>query len=461
MDSSLSTFRDKHSTVNEEGKRQWIYAHKPKGKLYTYRTWVSYCYILIFVITPFIKMDGMPLLQFNLPDGEFIFFGYLFTPQDFIVFGICMLIGMLFIIIFTLIYGRIFCGWVCPQTIFMEMIFRKIEYLIEGTAQQQKKSNLASNNPAFNFRKLLKHIIFFVLSFCIANIFLSYIIGVESVLALMKEPPSAHLVGFIAMIVFTLVFYGVYAFMREIVCTVICPYGRLQSVLVDRNSLTVIYDYLRGEPRGKGKSRIKESGDCVDCNMCVNVCPTGIDIRNGTQLECINCTACIDACNTVMHKIGKQRDLIKIDSYNNIEKGKPFRLDYRVKAYSALLLVLIALLTGFLISRKIFDATILRVPGQIVQEQANGMLTNLYRIKITNKRNKTMPYAIFCNDPNVHIQRVGHAIDSLKGRELNEEMFFLIVTKDAVPKRKTDFTILIKSGNKLIDKQKAIFISTL
>jgi cytochrome c oxidase accessory protein FixG len=459
MESVIDNFRDRHSTVNEKGKRNWVYAYQPAGKLYAWRSWISYLYILLFVAIPFIKVGGMPLLQLNLPEGEFSFFGFLFTPQDFIVFGICMLIGILFIVIFTVIYGRVFCGWVCPQTIFMEMIFRKIEYWIEGSAQTQKKNDTAKYTSKVRARKILKHIVFFILSFCIANLFLAYIIGINKVYAIINSSPLEHLGGFIAMIVFTLVFYSVYAFLREIVCTVICPYGRLQSVLVDKNTLTVIYDFIRGEPRSKNKNRSTDSGDCIDCKMCMHVCPTNIDIRNGTQLECINCTACIDACNTIMHKIGKAPNLIKIDAEANIKEGKRFRFDYRVKAYSGLLVILLILLTCFLVSRKIFDATVLRVPGQIAQEQSVGKLSNLYRIKITNKTNNKLPYELLSTSPGVTIQKIGKSIDSLPGRQMQEEMFFLITDEKNIKKRKQVFELILKSDKKEIDRLNAIFIS--
>jgi cytochrome c oxidase accessory protein FixG len=370
-----------------------------------------------------------------------------------------MLIGILFIVIFTLIYGRVFCGWVCPQTIFMEMIFRKIEYWIEGSAQTQKKNDHTKYTPKIRVRKILKHIVFLAVSFCIANFFLAYIIGIEQVFHIINSSPFEHLAGFISIIVFTLVFYSVYAFLREIVCTVICPYGRLQSVLVDKNTLTVIYDFIRGEPRSKNKDRDSHSGDCVDCKMCVHVCPTNIDIRNGTQLECINCTACIDACNTVMYKLDREPNLIKIDSEANVKEGKGFQIDYRIKVYSALLLLLLFVLTGFLISRKIFDATVLRVPGQIAQEQSGGKLSNLYRIKITNKTNNKLPYSLLAKSPGIEIKKIGKSIDSLPGRQLQEEMFFLIVDEKTVRKRKETYELILKSGNKEIDRLKAIFIA--
>jgi cytochrome c oxidase accessory protein FixG len=451
-------FRNRHSTINKEGKRNWIYALQPKGNLYRYRTWLSYFYLLLFVALPFIKIDGNPSFMFNFPEGEFIFFGSLFTPQDFVMFGIGMLIAILFVIIFTLIYGRFFCGWVCPQTIFMEMVFRKIEYLIEGDGNKQKLNNHKEWTTELYIRKAIKHIVFLALSFAIANIFLAYIIGVEALVTIIREPVSNHMVGFIAIVFFTLLFYVVYAFVREIVCTVVCPYGRLQGVLLDKNTIVVAYNYLRGEPRNRRKSD-KNAGDCIDCGMCVNVCPTNIDIRNGTQLECINCTACIDACIMMMKHVGKDPELITFASENNIASGKKFEFSWRLKSYSAVLAILIILLSILITTRTTFDATVLRVPGQTIQENSDGTISNLYRIKVTNKSNKTLPYHIVSSDSSIKIERIGVPLDSLKGRQLAEETFFIKVKPSDVHMRKVKYEIRLMSGQKIIDTKKAIFIS--
>ncbi len=407
---------------------------------------------------PFIRIDGNPLFQFNIPQGEFTFFGSLFTPQDFIMFGLGMIIFILFVVIFTLIYGRFFCGWVCPQTIFMEMIFRKIEYLIEGDGNKQKINNSKKWTTEMYVRKTIKHIVFLLLSFTISNTFLAYIIGTDQLFKIITDPVSEHIGGFIAIVFFTLVFYSVYAFVREIVCTVICPYGRLQGVLLDKNSIVVAYDYLRGEPRNKKKAT-EGAGDCIDCGMCVNVCPTNIDIRNGTQLECINCTACIDACNMMMKKVNRPENLITYASENQIASGKKFEFTYRIKAYSGVLAVLIVLLGVLIVTRTTFDATILRVPGQGMQENKDGTISNLFRIKVTNKSNRDLPYALVPSNPDVKIERIGHKLDTLKGRQLAEETFFIKVDTSKIEKRKEEYEIKLMSGDKLIATKKAIFIS--
>lgn len=316
------TFRDSIATVDKEGKRIWLYPKKPSGRFYRWRTWVSLAFLAIFLTLPFIKLNGEPFFMLNVIERKFILFGLLFTPQDFHIFGLVMLTFIVFIILFTVVFGRLFCGWVCPQTVFMEMFFRRIEYWIEGDAPAQRRLDKMPWNAEKIRKKGLKHAIFFLIAVVVSNYFLAYIIGMDQVLRIIGEPLGAHWGGFLAMILFSGVFYGVFARLREQVCTTICPYGRLQGVLLVKESIVVAYDHVRGEPRGKIKKNpveaiqssvngsangIRKVGDCVDCKMCIAVCPTGIDIRNGTQLECTNCTACIDACDEIMDKTGRER----------------------------------------------------------------------------------------------------------------------------------------------------------
>ncbi len=454
-----SSFRDKISTVDTKGKRKWQYVLKPKGKFYTWRSILSLIYLVLFFAIPFIKINGNPFFLFNIPDARFVFFGKVFLPQDFILLGVGMLVSLLFIIVFTLIFGRVFCGWACPQTIFMEMVFRKIEYWLEGSATKQQKINNGKWTTEVYLRKTIKHIIFFIISFIIANTFLAYIIGVDQLFKIISEPVTQHFVGFVAIILFTIVFYLVFAFVRELVCTVVCPYGRLQSVLLDKNSIVVAYNYIRGEPREKpGRSRNTDSGDCVDCNLCVKVCPTGIDIRNGTQLECVNCTACIDACNTMMAKINKPLHLITYASENNIVNGEKPRFTYRIKAYSVMLILMIGLLVTLLVTRSMFDATILRVPGQTLQENADGTISNLYRIKVVNKNSYKKPYHLAIEGNKGTIAYIGKPLDSLESFELKEETFFIKLQPEAITQRKQKLTLNIMSNNKVVAQKKVSFI---
>lgn len=448
-------FRDSIATVNKQGKRNWIYAKRPKGKLYTIRSIVSLLFFIVFFSLPFIQIDGRPLFLFNIPEGRFTLFGAIFWPQDFFIFGLAMLAFILFIVLFTMAFGRLFCGWVCPQTVFMEMLFRRIEYWIEGDAAAQKMLQRAPWNTSKIVKKAGKHIIFFALSVVIANTFLAYIIGVKALQEIVTDPLSEHAGGFAAMLVFSGVFYAVYAFFREQVCTVVCPYGRLQSVLLDKNSVVVAYDYLRGEPRGKFS---KNEGDCIDCMQCVNVCPTGIDIRNGTQLECINCTACIDACNHIMEKVGYPKNLIRFASENGIANKKPLRFTPRMKVYSSILLLLTAAVTFMLISRKPVSGTIIRTAGMLYQERGTDSISNLYRIKLVNKTTAAVALSLKLEGDNGAVEIIGNPHIQVKAEGQGEGTFFIVLPRKELHKRKSSVTIGLYEGNKQVGSKETTFL---
>lgn len=456
-------YGNKISTVDEVGKRKWIYAFQPRGKFYSIRTWVTWGYLLLFFGMPFIKVNGDPIFLFNIPDGKFILFGSLFLPQDLIILGVAMLVALVFIIVFTLLFGRVFCGWICPQTIFLEMIFRRIEFWLEGPAHKQManaKKKERSNDHYI--RKTAKHIIFFLLSFIIANTFLAYIIGVEELYKIITGSFFDHLAGFLTIIGFSVVFYVVFAHVREIVCTVICPYGRLQSVLMDERSVAVAYDHDRGEPRGKKRRTEEALGDCIDCGMCVNVCPTGIDIRDGLQMECVNCTACIDACNMMMNKVGKPGDLITFASEFQLENKMVGRrkLNYRSKIYIGVLIVLMVVFSGMMLNRTVFDATVLRVPGQLFQEHKDGAITNLYKVKVVSKSVRTLPFELQVEEPAAKIEYVGQKIDSLKTGVHTEQTFFIRIDKSDVTARKSKLHVQIMSNGKVIQTKEVSFLGT-
>lgn len=259
-------YRDELSNVDKKsGKRKWIFAKKPSGKWYRRRTVVSILYIVFFFAGPLIKINGNPLVMLNFPERRFSILGIMFWPQDFFILGLGMLSFIIFIVLFTLAYGRAFCGWACPQTVFLEMIFRRIEYAIEGDYTQQKILDKQEWNSRKIFKKTLKHVLFFLVSFIIANTFLAYIIGKDALFDMMARP-GENILNLILLLIFTTVFYAVFAFLREIVCINICPYGRLQGVLMDKKSILVAYDYKRGEPREKFKKiKAESAGDCIDC----------------------------------------------------------------------------------------------------------------------------------------------------------------------------------------------------
>lgn len=464
-------FRDSIATVNADGSRNWIYPKKPKGKFYNYRTYVSWFLLAALIFTPMLKFNGEPLFLFNVIERKFILFGIVFTPQDMHMLALAMITIMVFIILFTVVFGRIFCGWVCPQTIFLEMVFRKIEYFIEGDANQQRKLNKAPWTTDKFIKKASKHIIFFSIAVLIANVFLSYIIGFDAVVQIISEPISVHWVGFLSLLVFSAVFYGVFAFMREQVCIAVCPYGRLQGVLLVKSSIVVVYDWIRGEPRGRIKKQRKNTmhelpvvaaetkkGDCIDCNLCVKVCPTGIDIRNGTQLECVNCTACMDACDEVMTKVGRQTGLIRYDSFENIEKGKSKLFNTRVLAYTGVLVTLLAAQFILFSNRSVVETLLLRTPGTLYQEVDDTYVSNLYSYQVVNKSMEDIEDVEFrLVDREGNIRIVGK-VPTVPKQDMISGSLFIDLDRNTLNGRKTKVKLEVYSKGEIIDNVSTNFM---
>lgn len=454
------TFRDSIATVDKQGKRIWIYPKKPSGQWFGRRALLGYLLLVLLFAGPFIRISGEPLLQFDVLGRRFVIFGQIFWPQDIHLFVLTFIAGIIFIALFTVAFGRLFCGWVCPQTIFMELVYRRIEYWIEGDWKQQQALNKAPWTTSKIGKKTVKHVLFFAIAFLIGNTFLAYIIGIDALKAIVTEPPWTHPGGFVAMVAFSFMFYGVFAFLREQVCTTICPYGRLQGVLLDRHSMVIAYDRSRGEQRArfrKGEDRAAASkGDCIDCKACVHVCPTGIDIRNGTQLECVNCTACIDACDEVMDKVSRPRGLIRYDSHNGIVEKRRRIFTPRVIAYSVFLAVLLALNFAFLGSRTEVEAIILRTPGLLFQKVDEDHVSNLYNFEVVNKTTQDMPIEFRLLNEGGEIKLVGQA-PTAKAGEVAKGTMFIVMENDKIDGRKNDMHIEVYSNGKLVDKVKTNF----
>ena len=461
LHSDEGEFRDKISTVNSDGSRKWIYPKKPSGKYFTKRKIVSYILLVLLFGAPHLYINGQQSLLFNILDRKFVILGKVFWPQDFYLFAIAMIVGIVFIILFTIIFGRIFCGWICPQTIFMEMVFRRIEYWIEGDWTHQKKLNDGPWNAEKIRKKVIKHFIFWMISFLIANTFLAYIISSKELWAIQTSPINEHLGGFIAIMLFTFAFYFVFTLLREQVCTTICPYGRLQSVLLDENSLVVAYDHKRGEGRAKFKKNEDRAelgkGDCIDCNQCVNVCPTGIDIRNGTQLECVNCTACIDACDHMMDNVGLERGLIGFLSEKGITQGTKFQWTRRVISYTILLISMLIVLTILLLTRKDFEATILRQRGSTYQIINDGRVSNIFELNLTNKTQNDYTIKLKLDHSEASIDLVVKTL-VLKSEDRIKERFVMKLPIEKIKNGKEDVTIIVYGNNKEIERVTTKFI---
>ncbi|OJJ21830.1 cytochrome c oxidase accessory protein CcoG [marine bacterium AO1-C] len=472
-------YRDTIATVDEKGKRIWIHPKKPKGRFYNRRKVVSVILLTLLFGTPFIKVGDNPLFLFNIFERKFVLFGRLFLPADFHLFVLATITFFVFIILFTVAYGRVWCGWACPQTVFMEMVFRRIEYWIEGDANQQRKLKKRPWDTDKILRKTAKHTIFIAISSLIAHTVMAYMIGLANTFKIVTQPPNENLAGFIGLMAFTGIFYGVFAKFREQACIAVCPYGRLQSVLLTKDSVAVSYDFERGEPRGKLKKKKTAKnlnggtsatraltmedletpqGDCVDCKLCVQVCPTGIDIRNGNQMECVSCTACIDACDTVMDKIDKPRGLIRYASHNNITNKTNWKLrNPRVMAYTAVLLILVVVQAFLLVERGQFEVTILRAPGTLYNVLPNGNVTNVYNTRIINKSTEEASFTYKIAHSKGIIHFAGNELKVKKGGNA-EGVFVLEMPPKEVPEIKTKINIEIWSKGKKVETIRTVFL---
>jgi len=453
-------FRDSIATINREGRREYVFPKKPGGKLHNYRLVVSWLLLAVFFLMPFVRFHGEPYFIIDIINRRFILFGQVFWPQDTYLFAIMMLTLIVFLVVFTVTLGRLWCGWACPQTIFMEMLFRKIEYFIDGNASLQRKLKKQTWNGEKIWKRSVKFIIFIALALIISATLFSWFIGTKQLFKIPEQPFSENRSAIIGILLVAGFLLFVYSWFREQVCVILCPYGRLQSVLLDANTILVAYDYNKGEPRGayrKDENRRElGKGDCIDCKACVEVCPTAIDIRNGTQLECINCTACIDACNHTMERIGKPKDLIRFDSENGISTGEKVRFNGRLAAYIVVLIALFTFLLFLIFNRADVETTILRTPGLLFQKQPGGQISNLYNIKVVNKKREKFTLDVRLLSPKGEIQMPSGKM-VVKEAALTEDVFFVVLPESGA-KGEIPIKLGVFSGEKLIEKIEVTFV---
>ncbi|MHC4996249.1 MAG: cytochrome c oxidase accessory protein CcoG [Planctomycetota bacterium] len=383
------------STLEKDGSRRWLKPRLSPGRFFQYRRAVAYTLIALFTLIPYIRLNNKPLILLDVIRREFTLFGYTFLPTDTLLLALLVVGVIVGIFLVTALFGRLWCGWACPQTVYMEYVYRPIERLFDATVGRggERKSTATA------LRKTLRIAVYLVVSMFLAHTFLAYFVGVENLLKWIRSSPAEHPIAFVVMAATTGLMMFDFVIFREQLCIIACPYGRLQSVLLDRQSLIIGFDKNRGEPRGKlRKNQPEDQGDCIDCELCVATCPTGIDIRDGLQMECIGCAQCIDACDDVMDRVDKPRGLIRYSSQDAIEGGRVRLLRPRVVLYPAIMAIVLTLLVVFLVAKKSADVIVLRQLGQPFVELTENRVANGVRVKIVNRSGAPARYHVTIAD---------------------------------------------------------------
>ena len=380
-------------TMNEDGSRRWIRPKPSHGKWWNRRRAVAYALMVLFFAAPHLRFLGKPIFLMDLPRRQFTLMGYTFLPTDTLLFMLVLGSGVIGIFLLTAFFGRAWCGWACPQTVYLEYLFRPIGRWFDGGYTGSR--NLDKRHAWFTPRRIAKYVTFFLLSLFVSHTLLAFFVGTENLYHWVARSPSQHPTAFFFVVVFTGIVWFNFTYFREQTCLIVCPYGRWQSALIDRQSVIVAYDYTRGEPRALGvHDRDPKAGDCIDCGACVQTCPTGIDIRNGLQMECVHCTQCIDACDDVMTRVGKPTGLIRYSSQDAIA-GKPRKLlRLRTVLYPTVLAILLGGLAVALFMKASADITVLRAVDAPFSEEADGRVSNQIRVKITNRGGSERQYTL-------------------------------------------------------------------
>ena len=444
------------TTIDAEGHRKWVYPAPIRGRFMRWRQAVGYFIIPIYFLAPWIKINSMQSVLIQIPERRFVLFGQIFAPQDVFYLVFFLLALALALFFFTALVGRIWCGWLCPQTVFMEEVFRRIEEWVEGGHIQRRRLDQAPWGVEKALRKTIKHALFLIFSAAVSNTFLAYFVGTEKLLGWMTGSPAQHPVAFGIMAFILAIFYFDFAWFREQFCVVVCPYARFQSVLTDENTIQVGYDIVRGEPRGK---RGSTSGDCVNCFRCVSVCPTGIDIRDGFQLECIGCVRCIDACDTVMDQVNRPRGLVRLDSLARLTGKESHILRPRVVIYSVILVAMVAGLFIGLGQRPQLDMTILRPPGEPFQILPDGVISNRFSLSLRNLDTDSRDYRLTVSGHDQARLVLPFNPVPMEGNRQMKVMAFVQIPAGSVTTGKATIQMKAYDGNLLVAEKTMTFLA--
>ena len=450
------------STMTLDGTRRWLYPVRSKGRYDRRRLVVAWGLIVLFIALPLVRINGKPSVLLHLASREFTFFGTTFFPTDTFLLLLILVGSVASIILLTALLGRVWCGWGCPQTVYLEYVFRPIERLIEGAEHVRKRRNEGPWTLDKIWRKSLLYTIYLVISLGLAHVFLAYFVGWDDLSGWLTNSPFERTGAFFTMAFTTGLILFDFAYFREQMCTIACPYARMQSVLLDPDSLIVSYDPSRGEPRARrGKKKLDQEaageiaalGDCIDCGACVRTCPTGIDIRDGLQMECVACTQCIDACDAIMDNINRPRGLIRYTSEKAIAGEPVKKLRPRTLIYLGLILVIFASLIASVATRNDFDINVGRATGQPFVELPDGRIANRLRLRVRNQTPATVSYVVDVVDPSdAEVQFVGVSPVVLEPGQMKRSEVFVILSAHAIPggRRQTTLRLSFDNGESVI-----------
>lgn len=383
---------DRLAILDDRGHRHTVHPADVTGKRITWRRRGYFALALLFTVLPWVHAGGEPVIKLDIPRRSFHLFGHVFNSQDgFLLFFVLTGVGFSLIAI-SAMFGRFWCGWACPQTVWLEGFYRRIERLVDGPASQRRALDTAPWSAAKVGRRALKWGLWTLLSLFLGHTFVAYFTGAQELVSYLAEGPSEHMGAFAGAMGLSAALLFDMGWFREQTCIVLCPYGRLQSVLTDEDTLVVGYDAKRGEPRGKATD--PKAGACLDCGRCIQVCPNGIDIRNGWQMDCIGCEQCADACDTVMAKVGRGKGLVRIDSQRGFRGEKRRFLRPRLAAYAVAGLIGVVVSTTTLARRVPFEANVLRLQGTPFVVDGNGMVTNPMMLHLVNKSAHRLPVTV-------------------------------------------------------------------